>query len=258
MSISLRCFFTPLSSSSSFSSNYRSRAAPLRITRSAASLQESLPSQINPPPETLIDDDRRRGPNWSGIQVPRRKYISISKSELLHAIISAMFPDDEEARQFLSLSQLLDSVLHAEHKTILEEMRSDFDLTLDHLNLKEEESGVFVNGSLKCDDMDDQHEDSKIKFPFGFTLDMNLILDFPWNNAKRNPIKNFRVAIPERFQRVFMKLLNNAEFEELSPRDLMLTSALNTDYLLTLPVYVDWKRASESSVIIFRSFTLPT
>ncbi|KAL0381981.1 UNVERIFIED_CONTAM: Aquaporin SIP1-1 [Sesamum calycinum] len=49
-----------------------------------------------------------------------------------------------------------------------------------------------------------------------------------------------------------MKLLCNAEFEELSPRDLMLTSALNTDYLLTLPIYVDWKKASESNAIIFR------
>ncbi|KAL8479122.1 hypothetical protein ACS0TY_025620 [Phlomoides rotata] len=259
MSISLRCFTplsSPYSSSHRFASNYHSlAAAPLRITRSAA-LKESLPSQINPPPPSptaLIDEDDR---NWSGVQVPRQKYISISKSELLRAIISAMFPSQEEARQFLSLSQLLDSILHAQHKTILEEMRSDFDLTLspglDHMK---EEPRAFVNGSLKCHDIDKEHEDatdSKIHFPFGFTLDLNLVLDFPWNNAKRNPIKNSRVSIPERFQRAFMKLLNNAEFEELSPRDLMLTSALNTDYLLTLPVYVDWKRASESGAIIFR------
>jgi hypothetical protein len=49
-----------------------------------------------------------------------------------------------------------------------------------------------------------------------------------------------------------MQLLYDAQFEELSVRDLMLTSALNTDYLLTLPVNVDWKRASESNAIIFR------
>lgn len=55
-----------------------------------------------------------------------------------------------------------------------------------------------------------------------------------------------------RFQRAFVQLLCNAQFEELSARDLMLTSALNSDYLLTLPVYVDWKRASESNAIIFR------
>lgn len=62
-----------------------------------------------------------------------------------------------------------------------------------------------------------------------------------------------RVPVDTRFQRAFIQLLYNAEFEELSAADLMLTSALNTDYLLTLPVYVDWKKASESKAIIFRS-----
>lgn len=63
-----------------------------------------------------------------------------------------------------------------------------------------------------------------------------------------------RVAVSSRFQHSFMQLLYDAQFEELSERDLMLTSALNTDYLLTLPVYVDWKRSSESNAIIFRWF----
>uniref|UniRef100_A0A1D1Z6I3 GTPase Era n=2 Tax=Anthurium amnicola TaxID=1678845 RepID=A0A1D1Z6I3_9ARAE len=49
-----------------------------------------------------------------------------------------------------------------------------------------------------------------------------------------------------------MKLLRNAQFEELSAEDLLLTYALNTDYLLTLPIYIDWKRASESNAVIFR------
>lgn len=61
-----------------------------------------------------------------------------------------------------------------------------------------------------------------------------------------------RLAVATRFQRSFMQLLYNAQFEELSASDLMLTSALNTDYLLTLPIYVDWKRAAESNAIIFR------
>lgn len=54
------------------------------------------------------------------------------------------------------------------------------------------------------------------------------------------------------FQQAFMKLLQDAEFEELSAQDLMLTYALNNDYLLTLPIYVDWKKASKSNAIIFR------
>ncbi|GMP32774.1 hypothetical protein CsSME_00006382 [Camellia sinensis var. sinensis] len=60
-----------------------------------------------------------------------------------------------------------------------------------------------------------------------------------------------KVAVATRFQRAFVQLLYNAQFEELSARDLILTSALNSDYLLTLPIYVDWKRASESNAIIF-------
>lgn len=62
----------------------------------------------------------------------------------------------------------------------------------------------------------------------------------------------FFSVIPTHFQHTFMKLLRNAQFEELSAEDLLLTDALNTDYLLTLPIYVDWKKASESSAIIFR------
>lgn len=49
-----------------------------------------------------------------------------------------------------------------------------------------------------------------------------------------------------------MSLLRNARFEELSAQDLLLTYSLNSDYLLTLLVYVDWKKAIESNVIIFR------
>eukprot|EP00252_Welwitschia_mirabilis_P026698 TRINITY_DN8836_c1_g1_i1.p1 TRINITY_DN8836_c1_g1~~TRINITY_DN8836_c1_g1_i1.p1 ORF type:complete len:630 (+),score=105.43 TRINITY_DN8836_c1_g1_i1:201-2090(+) len=55
-----------------------------------------------------------------------------------------------------------------------------------------------------------------------------------------------------RFQQNFMKLLRNAEFQELSVQDLQLSSALNSDYLLTLPIDVDWKGASSSNAIIFR------
>ncbi|XP_069152160.1 uncharacterized protein [Solanum lycopersicum] len=55
---------------------------------------------------------------------------------------------------------------------------------------------------------------------------------------------------------IFLQLLFNAGFEELSARDLRLTSALNTDYLLTLPISVDWKSASQSSAILFRKVVL--
>ncbi|KAI3470249.1 hypothetical protein Pfo_026912 [Paulownia fortunei] len=289
MSVSLqtvRCFSalsssTSSSSSSSYcSSNYQCRAAPVRITcySRSASVHEALPSQIKqpPPPTTTTIEDKRIGTRTAdcnsrpGIQVPRQRYISVSKSGLLDAIISAMFSSQEEARQFLSLSQCLDSILHAEHKTILEEMRADFDLTastksktvsfddipsMGRKAVADQESGAFVNNSLKSDSIDKEQEDeadTEILMSSSFTRDLKLLMDFSLKTANRNPIKSSRVAIPGRFQRAFMKLLYSAEFEELSPRDLMLTSALNTDYLLTLPIYVDWKRASESSAIIFR------
>lgn len=54
-----------------------------------------------------------------------------------------------------------------------------------------------------------------------------------------------------------MTLLRNAQFEELSAQDLLLTYALNNDYLLTLPIYVDWKKAAQSNAIIFRSHFFP-
>ncbi|KAK6161618.1 hypothetical protein DH2020_004999 [Rehmannia glutinosa] len=290
MSVSLQSlrFFcalsSPTSSSSSSSSNYHCRGAPARIIccSSSAPLQEALPSQIKPPPPpspppsaTTTDEDKRIGTraadcnSRSGIQVPRQRYISVSKSGLLDAIISEMFPSQEEARQFLSLSQCLDSILHAEHKTILEEMRADFDLTLSTKNetvgidgfpsmerkaVADEASGAFVNNTPKSNNIEKEQEDEADPeiLNSNFTLDLKLLMDLSLQAAKRNPIKSPSVSIPSRFQRAFMKLLHNAEFEELSPRDLVLTSALNTDYLLTLPIYVDWKRASESSAIIFR------
>ncbi|XWS76771.1 hypothetical protein CRYUN_Cryun01aG0206300 [Craigia yunnanensis] len=52
-----------------------------------------------------------------------KKYIPVSEAELLDAIVSRLFKD---ARQFRLLSSCLDSILHAEHKRILEQMRTDY------------------------------------------------------------------------------------------------------------------------------------
>ncbi|XP_057781212.1 uncharacterized protein LOC130999635 [Salvia miltiorrhiza] len=243
----LRCF-SPLSSSSSSSSNCQwRRAALIRCSRSA-SVQEALIELHKPPPPTPDEDKRTSS---SGIQVPRQRYVPVSKSELLDAIVSSMFPSPEEARQFLALSQCLDSILHAEHKTILEEMRSYYDdLTLS-TKAKTDDFPAVANEDSEHEG-DETDSKSKLSLPLGFTLDLGSLLDFSSRNEQRDSIKASRTAIPGHFQRAFMRLLNNAEFEELSPRDLMLTSALNTDYLLTLPIYIDWKRASVSSVIVFR------
>ncbi|KAL0452883.1 UNVERIFIED_CONTAM: hypothetical protein Slati_1266400 [Sesamum latifolium] len=248
MSVSLqivRCFSAVSLSSSSLSSSSQSGAAPVRIS---CSVQEALPSQIKPPPPPPTTHHDKRlsiteadSSSRSGIKLPRQRYISVSKC--------------------------LDSILHAEHKTILEEMRADFDATLStksnrfspdgfpsfaRKDVANQESSAPLNNSKSDDKEQEDKADTEMLMSSDFTRDLKQLFDFSFKTAKRSPIKRSRVAIPGRFERAFMKLLCNAEFEELSPRDLMLTSALNTDYLLTLPIYIDWEKASESNAIIFR------
>ncbi|KAL3828408.1 hypothetical protein ACJIZ3_017210 [Penstemon smallii] len=236
-------------------SGHQCRVSPRRFTCSArqVSVEEPFPSQIKQPENVKGDTVAKDGNSGSGIQVPRKRYISVSKSRLLDAIVSTMFPsqEEDEARQFLSLSQCLDSILHAEHKSILEEMRADFDETISTKDNRVNGDTFPANQNGSGSVMDGV-DDSEMPVSSDFTLDLKLLLDSSLGTVTRNPSKGPRVVIPIRFQRAFMQLLYNAEFEELSPRDLMLSSALNTDYLLTLPIYVDWKKASESSAIIFR------
>ncbi|PPD72447.1 hypothetical protein GOBAR_DD30646 [Gossypium barbadense] len=193
-------------------------------------------------------------PGISRIQVPRQKYIPVSKAELLDAIVSSLFESrDEDARQFRLLSSCLDSILHAEHKSILEQMRTDYYYSYSvEGNRKTEhvsESEVVANGERsKFTDEDNIEPDTW----FNYGLDLRNFLNSSAKNVGRFSDDKSRVAVATRFQRSFMQLLNDAQFEELSVRDLMLTNALNTDYLLTLPIYVDWKKASESNAIIFR------
>ncbi|PPS11973.1 hypothetical protein GOBAR_AA08682 [Gossypium barbadense] len=194
-------------------------------------------------------------PGISRIQVPRQKYIPVSKAELLDAIVSSLFESrDEDARQFRLLS-CLDSILHAQHKSILEQMRTDYyypysvegNRKTEHVS----ESEVVANGERsKFTDEDNIEPDTW----FNYGLDLRNFLNSSAKNVRRFSDDKTRVAVATRFQRSFMQLLNDAQFEELSVTDLMLTNALNTDYLLTLPIYVDWKKASESNAIIFRGY----
>ncbi|KAK7270592.1 hypothetical protein RJT34_25881 [Clitoria ternatea] len=196
----------------------------------------------------------------SKIQVPRQKHIPVSKSQLLDAIHSIMFDQhQEDAHHFRLLTSCLDSILHAEHKSILEEMRSDYHLTNSLHNSTDSETQVVPNGKdsnvLGIEDgklYQDMQQDQPMLSNSGFDLSTLLrSLDITGKKGY-DTYRGSRVTIATRFQRVFMQLLADAQFEELSARDLMLTSALNSDYLLTLPIYVDWKRAYESNAIIFR------
>ncbi|KAK8654438.1 hypothetical protein V6N13_128406 [Hibiscus sabdariffa] len=209
-----------------------------------------LPRLKNEDDDDEEDDEK---PGISRIQVSRQKYIPISKVELLDSIVSRLFDSrEEDARQFRLLASCLDSILNAEHKRILEQMRSDYYyLHSIERNRKEasvSNSEVVANGESSKFTGDGFESDMF----FSYGLDLRNFLNSSAKNARRVSKNQSRVAVATRFQRSFMQLLNDAQFEELSVRDLMLTNALNTDYLLTLPIYVDWKKASESNAIIFR------
>ncbi|EFH58351.1 hypothetical protein ARALYDRAFT_904162 [Arabidopsis lyrata subsp. lyrata] len=182
------------------------------------------------------DDSEEEEEGISSIHVPREKYINLSKSDLVNGIVTKLLDSqDGDTDIFILLSSCLDSILHAEHKRILEQMRADFVATQ---SLEENSEPRSVNGY------------DGLSFPLADGFDIWNFLISSGKDAKKRSAESVMAAT--RFQRSFIQLLDNAGFEELSARDLALTSALNTDYLLTLPVYVDWKKASESNAIVFR------
>ncbi|KAK4587661.1 hypothetical protein RGQ29_018891 [Quercus rubra] len=222
------------------------------------------------------EEEEEEGVSISRIKVPRQKYIPVSKAELLDAIVLKMFQSqqdngDGDTQQFLLLSSCLDTILHAEHKSILEEMRTDYSYSR---SIEKEETindgSATSNTEVVADEEETEstgdgingigsmegykEEEIKIDKAISFinSLDLRNFLGSSDKSVKKYSDSGSRVAVATRFQRAFMQLLHDAQFEELSAGDLMLTSALNTDYLLTLPIYVDWKRASESNAIIFR------
>ncbi|KAK9093659.1 hypothetical protein Scep_025128 [Stephania cephalantha] len=211
--------------------------------------------------EADFDPKRTRSKGISGIRVPRQRYIPVSKAQLLDAITSS-FESQQESDEFLRFAWCLDLILHAEHKSILEQLRTDYailnseesgrgggDAAAVEISDSSDEEG-FVNGVSSSEDEASDEENNKPTTLFSYDLDLSFFLGLSAKNAKRDWSSD--IAVATRFQRAFLKLLRDAQFEELSARDLLLTSALNTDYLLTLPIYVDWKKALESNAIIFR------
>uniref|UniRef100_A0A2P2LBU2 Uncharacterized protein LOC105126210 isoform X2 n=1 Tax=Rhizophora mucronata TaxID=61149 RepID=A0A2P2LBU2_RHIMU len=220
--------------------------------------------------EEKEEEEKEEEKGISKIRVARQKYIPVSKAELMNAIVLKLFDSQDDADQFILLSSCLDSILHAEHKGILEEMRTDYFLTHSMNNLGEKNDNsassdgkdvahgknldsvcdrineVGSNGSLAEETAFD------VSLNFSNVLDLRSLLSSSADFGQKQPNGESRLAAATRFQRASMQLLSNAQFQELSAGDLMLTSALNSDYLLTLPIYVDWKKAYESNAIIFR------
>ncbi|KAG0619199.1 hypothetical protein M758_4G122900 [Ceratodon purpureus] len=225
-----------------------------------------------------FDDDESA--NITRIPVPRQTYIAVPKVELVSSLMTS-FPSSEDASMLLEIFACLESVVHAEHKSLLEELRMDYrlahsvvedekpsssksDLNSDEsfrvgthgpkLRLKEwwrnmskKVTGSHKNGS--------QVNDSIVDDPLGVvasfvengrttTESMDTLVD--------EVIETQREKATVRFQRHFMRLLKSAQFKGLSVNDLKLTAALNSDYLLTLPIDVDWDSAASADALLFR------
>ncbi|WOL05134.1 hypothetical protein Cni_G13857 [Canna indica] len=198
----------------------------------------------------------------SGIHVPRHKYISVSKVDLLNAILS-MFRSEQDVKEFKRLAMWLDSIIHAEHKGILEEMRTYYS----SICIKEQQ--LYGGSSIKVEEDSSSRQHISLVFPFRtgnggakscgddevdklLSLSNKLDLRKFFGEAPMDLDLESRTAVANNLQRSFMKLLQDAQFEELSVEDLLLTDSLNNDYLLRLPIYVDWKRTFDSNAIIFR------
>ncbi|KAL2487712.1 Uncharacterized protein Fot_41004 [Forsythia ovata] len=82
--------------------------APPELQRSQIRPPATTSDDKSPYPTRAADSSKKKNVNGrggSGIEVRRQRYISVSKSELLDAIVSAMFSSQEEAREFLHLSE---------------------------------------------------------------------------------------------------------------------------------------------------------
>lgn len=240
------------------------------------------------------------------INVPKQKYIPISKVSLVKALADA-FNDDKKATDFRMICSLLDFVLHAEHKTTLEQMRLDYKIIQSALEKeaqnvkgktmgrrkrkgwlqklwefwsrrrKENKLGKAVSVSvgeqlkkLTLDEIDKPSSSNGSPYlsPNEGKLEQgNASLQTSANGtlsskpvtstitsafASSDGTTRKSIVAAAHFQSSFLKLLKNAHFQGLSTRDLRLTSALNTDYLLTLPIEVNWKHTSSEVAIIFR------
>lgn len=199
------------------------------------------------------DDDSE---NITRIPVPRQTCISVPKVELVSSLV-ALCHSSEDASMLLEIFACVESVIHAEHKSLLEELRMDYRLA--HSVVEDETpsddspkwrpkewlKGMSkkVTGALgkkrKDDDDDSPESDHEKESDNMDTLVENVIL-------------SQKEKATVRFQQHFMRLLRSAQFKGLSVNDLKLTAALNSDYLLTLPIDVDWNSAASADALLFR------
>ncbi|KAK2993133.1 hypothetical protein RJ640_006820 [Escallonia rubra] len=200
-----RCFSSKTAAFSCISKTAATASKFATTLKSESSLKKK------PQPQAEKQPQNRDGVS-GGVHVPRQKYIAISKAELLDAILSIL-ESQEQVDQFLRLSSCLDSILHAEHKGILEEMRVDYDLTHSIGNKEASNEGStrseirFVSEGRDSDatidrpvgigstvDGEDKIETDKPLLSSS-ALNLRFLWDFPPQNVKKKPFDESRARI---------------------------------------------------------------
>lgn len=205
-----------------------------------------------------VDDDDSS--NITRIPVPRQTFIAVPKVELVSSLV-ALYPSSKDASMLLEVFACLESVIHAEHKSLLEELRMDYRLA--HSDGEDEKPSVSKpdeSGSTKWRPKEWWRRISK---KVTGSLKKKSKVDDALGTVHENEPESMDTLIEEvietqrekatvRFQQHFMRLLRSAQFKGLSVDDLKLTAALNSDYLLTLPIDVDWNSAASADALLFR------
>jgi len=214
-----------------------------------------------------FDDDESA--NITRIPVPRQTFIAVPKVELVSSLV-ALFPSSNDASMLLEIFACLESVIHAEHKSLLEELRMDYRLA--HSDVEDEKPSVSkpdesnfqrpskwrpkewwrgisekVTSSLKNKKKKSRADDSH-----GSVHEDDGPTSESMDTLVEEVVETQREKATVRFQQHFMRLLRSAQFRGLSVNDLKLTAALNSDYLLTLPIDVDWNSAASADALLFR------
>lgn len=223
------------------------------------------------------DSDDDESANITRIPVSRQTYIAVPKVELVSSLMT-LFPSSEDALMLLEIFACLESVVHAEHKSLLEELRMDYRLA--HSVVEDEKPSTSKSDSdsdesfahapkwrprewwrriskrvrssqKKGSRVDDAVVDDPIGV-VGSVVENGRPIPEKMDTLVEEVVETQREKATVRFQRHFMRLLKSAQFKGLSVNDLKLTAALNSDYLLTLPIDVDWNSAASADALLFR------
>eukprot|EP00898_Chlorokybus_atmophyticus_P006564 jgi/Chlat1/6909/Chrsp52S06585 len=202
------------------------------------------------------------------IRVASERHIATEKEELAAVLLNRL-PSKEARKDFLMLCSSVESILHEEHRSILEWLMMQLsrhstdrsaaagilnrvrpqELCEDGLEY-EDELGGDVNGAVTPAELVNAVTETaqKLFSELSGENGSESQTDGVTKDAKNNTSES---DAADDLEAAFVQLLTRAKYLPLSPRDLDVAAALNEDYLLTLPVEID-QRGSSSNVLIYR------